>query len=438
MIATETYSNYLAILKSELVPALGCTEPIAVAYAAAKARVALGAMPERAELRCSGNIIKNVKGVTVPNTGGLKGVAAAAVAGVVGGDAEKGLEVLAGMGPAEIEETGRLLAAGFCSVRLAEGVEGLFIEARVFAGKDSAEVVIEGTHTNVSRVSRNGELLAGAAPGPGPGPAATCGDASGPPPAAGKGDRKSLNVRDILEFAQAVRLCDVGELIAGQVRMNSAISDEGLSRHYGVDVGKTLLKCFGGDVKTRAKARAAAGSDARMSGCAMPVVINSGSGNQGMTASLPVIEYAKEFGASEERLCRALVLSNLVAIHQKTTIGRLSAYCGAVSAACGAGAGITYLSGGGYEEISRTIINTIANVGGMVCDGAKPSCAAKIASAVDAAIMAHHLSAEGKVFGEGEGLVMGGVEGTIASVGRMGGVGMRATDLEVLRIMTGS
>ncbi len=428
MTRPERYEAYLAILRSELVPALGCTEPIAVAYAAAKAREALGTMPERLEVRCSGNIIKNVKGVTVPNTGGLKGVDAAAIAGVVGGRPDRGLEALEAMGEADRAETRRLLDAGFCAVSLAEGVEGLHIEVRARAGGDAAEVLISGTHTNIRRVVRNGVVLF-----EGGAHVATRDAKPGASP-----DRSLLKVRDILEFAESVRMEDVGELLAGQVRMNGAISDEGLGRPYGADIGKTLLKCFGSDVRTRAKARAAAGSDARMSGCALPVVINSGSGNQGMTVSLPVIEYAREYGVPEERLYRALVLSNLVSIHQKTTIGRLSAYCGAVSAACGAGAAITYLSGGDYEAISRTVINTIANIGGMVCDGAKPSCAAKIASAVDAAIMAHHLSAEGKVFGEGEGLVMGGVEGTIASVGRMGGVGMRGTDLEVLRIMTGN
>ena len=246
-----------------------------------------------------------------------------------------------------------------------------------------------------------------------------------------------LNVRDILEFADTVDLSLVEVTLSAQVEMNSAISDEGLRGDYGVSVGKTLLKDFGDDVRTRARARAAAGSDARMSGCSLPVVINSGSGNQGMTVSLPVIEYAKELGASREKLLRALVVSNLVAIHQKRRIGRLSAYCGAVSAACGSGAGIAYLYGGGYEEISDTIINTIANIGGMVCDGAKPSCAAKIASAVDAAIMAYHMSAEGKVFAEGEGLVEGGVEGTIDRIGRMGRVGMKSTDLEILAMMLG-
>ncbi|MBL8968483.1 MAG: serine dehydratase subunit alpha family protein, partial [Spirochaetaceae bacterium] len=305
------YEAYLALLRSELVPALGCTEPIAVAYAAAKAREALGSMPERLEVRCSGNIVKNVKGVTVPNTGGLKGVDAAAIAGVVGGKPDRGLEVLESLGDDDRAETKRLRESGFCAVSLAEGVEGLHIEVRAFSGDDSAEVLIAGSHTNIRRVARNGLVLF-----EGGAPAAARGAKPGAAP-----DRSLLNVRDILEFAESVRMEDVGELLAGQVRMNCAISDEGLRRPYGADIGKTLLKCFGSDLRTRAKARAAAGSDARMSGCALPVVINSGSGNQGMTVSLPVVEYAREYGASEEALHRALVLSNLVSIHQKTSIG---------------------------------------------------------------------------------------------------------------------
>jgi len=249
------------------------------------------------------------------------------------------------------------------------------------------------------------------------------------------GDRALLNVRDILTFADTLDLCDVEEVLEKQIRMNTAISDEGLKGGYGVCVGKTLLQVYGDDVKVRAKARAAAGSDARMSGCSLPVVINSGSGNQGMTASLPVIEYAREMKLPEERLYRALVVSNLIALHQKKYIGNLSAYCGAVSAACGSGAAITYLYGGGYEEISKTIINTIANVGGIVCDGAKPSCAAKIASSVDAAIMAHHMSVSNHVFGDGEGLVQQDVERTIHNIGHVGCVGMKSTDLEILGIM---
>jgi len=422
MLTKEVYDNYVAILKSELVPALGCTEPIAIAYAAAKAREVLGKTPKRAEMWCSGNIIKNVKGVTVPNTGSLKGIEAAAIAGIVGGKVEMGLQVLEGIGDENIIEIKRLLKEDFCSTHLVEGVENLFIVAKVFADNESAEVCIKTSHTNICKITKNGEVIFEKNDSDDEG--AQC-----------QGDRSLLNIKDILEFADTVNLADVRQVLSNQIRMNTAISDEGLKNQYGVSVGKTLLKCYGNDIKIRAKARAAAGSDARMSGCSMPVVINSGSGNQGMTVSLPVIEYAKELGVSEEKLLRALLVSNLTAIHQKTAIGRLSAYCGAVSAACGSGAAITYLHGGKYEDISRTIVNTIANVGGIVCDGAKPSCAAKIASAVDAAIMAHYLSTNDKVFGHDEGLVKKDVEETIESVGRMGSKGMKNTDVEILKIM---
>jgi len=440
MLSRATYDAYIRILNKDLVPALGCTEPIAVAYAAARAREVLGAMPERIEMRCSGNIIKNVKGVTVPNTGGLKGVAAAALAGALAGDAARGLEVLQCLRESDYLEIRRLLEAGRCSVGLAEGVENLFIEARAVAGSNVAEVRIEGSHTNIVYEARNGIPHAvkggsAAAAGESAAGAVGCdGEGSG---GASKDDASLLNVRDILRFADEVAIGDIDALIAGQIRMNSAISDEGLAHHYGADVGKTLLKNRGGDLRNRAKARAAAGSDARMSGCSMPVVINSGSGNQGMTVCLPVVEYAKDMGAPLEKLYRALALANLVAIHQKVLIGKLSAFCGAVSAACGGGAGITYLCGGSIEEISATITNTIANVGGIVCDGAKPSCAAKVASAVDAAIMAHDMAVAGKVFSPGEGLVEDDVEGTIDNIGRMGKVGMRETDVEILNMMIG-
>jgi len=415
------YDNYVAILRSELVPALGCTEPIAIAYAAAKAVSLLGCRPERIEMHCSGNIVKNVQGVTVPNSGGLKGIEAAAILGALGGDASKELEVLEEIDPAVIAETTSLVGTGYCKGMLAEGVANLYLLAKVFAGSHSAEVEVEHKHTNIIRMTADGKDV-------------YLGD---PKHNAGSetGDKALLNVRDILSFADTMDLGDVKEVLYNQIHMNTAIADEGLKGGYGACVGKTLLQAYGDDIKIRAKARAAAGSDARMSGCSLPVVINSGSGNQGMTASLPVIEYARELKLPGERLYRALVVSNLIALHQKKYIGNLSAYCGAVCAACGSGAAITYLYGGGYEEISKTIINTIANVGGIVCDGAKPSCAAKIASSVDAAIMAHHMSVGNHVFGDGEGLVQQDVERTIHNIGHVGCVGMKSTDLEILGIM---
>lgn len=418
----ELYQTYLAILKEELVPALGCTEPIAVAYAAAKAAETLGCFPEKLTAACSGNIIKNVMGVVVPNCGGLKGVKAAAVIGAVGGRAELKLEALSQVTEADIERTRTLLEKDFCTVELLESPHNLHIRVTASGGGSSALVEICDSHTNVTCIEKDGERL-------------FTGGKQENAQASTQTDRACLNVEDILAFAKTVQIEDVREVIGRQISYNTRIAEEGLSHSYGVNVGATLQSVYGNDVDVRARAMAAAGSDARMSGCVLPVVINSGSGNQGMTVSLPVITYANELGASEETLYRALVLSNLTAIHQKTRIGRLSAYCGAVSAACGSGAGITYLTGGGYDEICSTITNTLANISGMVCDGAKPSCAAKIASAVDAAIMGHHLAMHSRRFEQGEGIVKDTVEKTIESVGRLGKDGMRETDREILQIM---
>lgn len=415
------YANYLNILKHELVPALGCTEPIAIAYASAKARQLLGCFPDTIEMSCSGNIIKNVKGVTVPNSGGLKGIDVAAILGAVGGNADKALEVLESVTSEHIARTKELVAKKICSCSLVDGVANLYIVAKVTKGDHYAEVTIINHHTNITRMVKDGEVLLDQ-------PVEAEAEDAGI-------DKSKLTVKDILEFANTVNLEDIRDIIGRQIDMNSAISQEGLDNNYGAQIGKTLMQVWGKSVTTRACARAAAGSDARMGGCSMPVVINSGSGNQGMTVSLPVIEYAKEWEVSDNKLYRALVVSNLIAIHQKYYIGSLSAYCGAVSAACGAGAGITYLYGGSYEQISLTIINTLGNVGGIVCDGAKPSCAAKIASSVDAALMAHYLATQNKSFLPGEGIIKGDVEETIKSMGYIGRVGMRGTDTEILNIM---
>lgn len=419
----EIYQTYIEILKAELVPALGCTEPIAIAYAAAKAREVLGSFPDFVQVRCSGNIIKNVKGVTVPNSEGMKGIEAAAVLGVVGGNAKSGLEVLEQITQNDITKTKELVDAGFCSCKLEENVENLYIIAKAVSGNHYAEVTMINRHTFIKKIVKDGKLIYS-------GVQVQNGMEIKTEP-----DKSLLNVKDILAFAESVDVKEVEEVLERQIVLNSQIANEGLSRVYGAQVGRTLLDVYGDDVKTRAKAKAAAGSDARMFGCSLPVVINSGSGNQGMTVSIPVIEYAKELQAGREKLYRALVISNLVAIHQKKYIGSLSAYCGAVSAACGSGAGITYLYGGGYEEISQTIVNTIANVGGIVCDGAKSSCAAKIATSVDAAIMGHHMAMKHHTFSPGEGIVQDDVEGTIKSVGYIGRIGMKTTDVEIINIM---
>lgn len=414
------YQNYVKILNNELVPALGCTEPIAIAYAAAKARAILGTFPDRVEMHCSGNIIKNVMGVTVPNSGGLRGIDVAATLGIVGGDADRELEVLEDITQEDIDKTKELVAEGFCQCKLQEGVENLYIVAKVIKDEHFAEVTIINRHTLITKIVKDGEILF---------------EHKVSEESPDYVDKSLLNVKDILIFADEVKIDDIREAIGNQITLNSAISDEGMKNHYGAEVGRTLLEVYGDDVKVRARARAAAGSDARMGGCSLPVVINSGSGNQGMTVSLPVIEFAKEVNASEEKLYRALVVSNLIAIHQKKYIGSLSAYCGAVSAACGAGAAITYLYGGNEEEVGLTITNTIGNVGGIVCDGAKSSCAAKIASAVEAAVLAHYMASKHHCFQPGEGIVQNDVEGTIRSMGYIGRVGMKITDTEILNIM---
>ncbi len=414
------YANYVKIFQSELKPALGCTEPIALAYAAAKARFVLGDFPDHIEVCCSGNIIKNVKGVTVPNSGGLRGIEIAAVLGVVGGNSEKELEVLEDVTDAHRELTRTLVANNYCNCILQEGVENLYIVAKAIKGDSYAKVTIINRHTFITEIEKDGEILY----------QNSLSQASSDAP-----DKTLLNVEDILEFANTVNIDDIREPLENQIQMNTAISNEGLTNIYGQSIGRTLLATYGDDIKFRARAKAAAASDARMGGCSFPVVINSGSGNQGITASLPVIEYANELGLSKDQLYRALVVSNLIALHQKRYIGNLSAYCGAVSAAAGSGAAITYMQGGSLQQISDTITNTLVNIGGMVCDGAKASCAAKISSALEAAILGHHMAMNGNVFAANEGIVKDSIEQTIKCVGHMAKVGMHATDVEILNIM---
>ena len=418
------YANYLAILHHELVPALGCTEPIAIAYAAAKARQILGEFPDSVEMHLSGNIIKNVKGVTVPNSGGLKGIDIAALLGITGGNADKALEVLEGIRPEHIRQAQELAEKHICSCTLAEGVSNLYICAKVRKDSHYAEVTIVDQHTNITRIVKDGQVLFSGE---------TTEKKQEEPPV----DKSKLTVKDILDFADQVKIEDVRELLERQIRLNTAISQEGLDNNYGAQIGKTLMHVWGKGITTRACARAAAGSDARMGGCSMPVVINSGSGNQGITASVPVIVYARDMGVGHETLLRALTVSNLTAIHQKTPIGRLSAYCGAVSAGAGAGAGIAYLNGGGYQEIVHTVVNALAIVSGIVCDGAKASCAAKIASAVDAGILGYQMYIRGQQFFGGDGIVTKGVEETLKNVGRLGKQGMKETNEEIIKIMIG-
>lgn len=417
----KTYDNYVEILKTELVPALGCTEPIALAYASAKAVEVLGQFPDRMEALCSGNIIKNVKGVKVPNSGGLKGVEAAVILGASGGDSSKKLEVLESVQEMDRVRTKELLESHFCTCLLKEGVPNLYIEIHAFKGEDKSVVRIEQKHTNITYISRNSDVLF-----------ETKAAASEK-----HTDKSLLNLDDIITFAEEVNLMDVKDFLDRQIEYNVAISEEGLRNRWGAGVGKMVLETCGQDIRWRAIARAAAGSDARMSGCSLPVIIISGSGNQGMTCSLPVIEYARSTGKSHEELLRALCISNLTAQDQKRYIGPLSAYCGAVCAAAGAGAGITYLSGGTREQIKNTVINSIVNAGGITCDGAKPSCAAKIFTALQAAFLGHDLAMKDFRFEAGEGLAMDTAEDTVKAVGYMGREGMRQTDIEILNLMIG-
>ncbi len=414
------YAQYLEILREELIPAMGCTEPIAMAYAAAKARQVLGKMPEKIDIVISGNIIKNVKSVVVPNTGGMKGITAAVAAGVVVGDPDKQLEVLADVKAEDIPKIAEFISNCEMTVMKASSGKMLDIDLSLYAGEDSVRLRICDYHTNIVLIEKNGEVLH---------EADTDGDADS------EADRSVLNVRDILDFAESVDIECVRELLEKQIEYNLAISEEGLRGEYGAAIGKTLLETRGDDVRVRARAQAAAGSDARMSGCELPVVIVSGSGNQGMTASLPVVVYALDMHATHEQLLRALVVSNLITIHQKTPIGRLSAFCGAVSAGCGAAAGVAWLAEGTYEAVSQTIKNTLGMISGTVCDGAKPSCATKIASAVEAGLLGFDLYEKGKALHGGDGILKDDVERTIESVGQLAREGMRETDEEILDIM---
>ena len=421
---TPHYASYVEILREELIPAMGCTEPIAIALAAAKARQALGMEPEKCRVEVSGNIIKNVKAVTVPNTGGLKGIEAAAAAGVVAGRPDLELEVLSQVTPEEITAIGAFLGDREIRVLPMQGDRVFYINVTLLAEDHSACCEIVDYHTNITRIQRDEEVLFQKAGGESETPQQT--------------DRSVLSIEEIIRFADCLDPEDVREVLERQIAYNTAISEEGLRGGWGAEIGRTLLSVYGDNVAIRAKAAAAAGSDARMSGCELPVVIVSGSGNQGMTASLPVITYARDRGASEEELLRALAVADLVTIHQKTGIGRLSAFCGAVSAGCGAAAGIAYLLGGRYDVIAHTVANTLAICAGMICDGAKPSCAAKIAAAVDAGILGYQMYMHGgHQFVGGEGIIQKGVENTIGNVGRLAREGMRKTDQEILDIMVG-
>ena len=418
------YSAYIKILEEELVPAMGCTEPIALAYCAAKAREVLGCLPDRVAIDASGSIIKNVKSVIVPNTNHMKGIPAAAVAGIVAGDASRQLEVIANVTEEQTQQMRAYLEKTPITVEHVDNGLTFEISVTVYHGADSASVRIVNYHTNIVHIERNGQVLLD---NPVEGESES-----------GLTDRSCLNLADILDFAESVDIADIKSILDRQIQYNCAIAEEGLRGNYGSNIGSVLLQTYGdSSVMVRAKAMAAAGSDARMNGCEMPVVINSGSGNQGMTTSLPVIEYAKELKVSDEKLYRALALANLTTIHQKTSIGRLSAFCGAVSAGAGAGAGIAYLMGTDLDGISHTVANAIATTGGIVCDGAKASCASKIATAVEAGILGYNMHVQNQNFQPDDGLVGETPEETIANIGRLGKEGMKGTNEEIIKIMVG-
>lgn len=420
---THVYDTYVSLLRQELTMATGCTEPIAIAYAGARLREVLGSLPEQCTVYCSGNIVKNVMAVTVPNSGGERGIDTAALLGMLGGDASRVLDVLHGISEDDIALMRKMKAEGRCRAELVEGVENLYIRIEAVSGGDSALVEIKDYHSNVTRIEKNGEVIFDLKESEEKGETVTA-------------DKGLLNVKDICEFADCLNIEDVRETLLRQIDCNCAIAEEGLKNPWGAQVGRTILEGPDGEsLRNRALAYAAAGSDARMNGCAMPVVINSGSGNQGLTVTLPLMVYAKEYKVPEDKLLRALALANLISLHQKRYIGSLSAYCGATSAATASACGIAYMLDGGYEVICGIITNSINTCGGMVCDGAKSSCASKIATAVSMALLAMDMSKKGRVFKPGEGLVEDDIEQTVASVGRMGREGMRSTDIEILKIM---
>lgn len=426
-LSKEDYQNYVNILKEELVPALGCTEPIALAYAAAKARQVLGCEPEKIVAECSGNIVKNVKGVIVPNSGNLFGINAAAIVGALGGDADMALEVLHAVTPEVIQKTKELVETNFCEVKLLKTTHTLHIKMHCFKGESSSMVEIRDLHTNIVRIEKNGKALQilqnDAAP-------ATSGKYYGV-----MTDRNILNFADIVEFAKTVKIEDIKETIARQIKYNTAISNEGMTGHYGVAIGPTILSANGDGINSKMKAYTAAGSEARMCGCILPVITNSGSGNQGITSSIPLVVYARENNIDEETLYRALVLSNLMTIYQKAHVGRMSAFCAAVSSATSIAAALTFIKGGSTSQISMAVQNSLANASGIVCDGAKASCAAKIASSLDSGIMGHNIAMNSKYYEPDTGILKKSVDDTIKSVGRMAAEGMRTTDIEILDIM---
>ncbi len=419
MILTKEESQlYVRILKEELVPAMGCTEPISIAYATAKAKALLGEEPCSALVEVSGNIVKNAKSVTVPHTGGMRGIKSAFLAGLIAGNAEAELEVIAKVSPEQIAQIQAAQDTFDVRIETPENARIFDIGITLRSEKHEAYVRISDAHTNIVCIRKDGEILF-----------------ENLPQETERADRSTLTVESIIQFADTVDVEEVKEVLDRQISYNMAIAEEGLKNNYGANVGKVLLRAYQPDIKITAKAYAAAASDARMNGCELPVVINSGSGNQGITASVPVIVYARGLHISKEKLYRALCVSNLITVHLKDGIGALSAYCGVVSAGAGAACGVAYLLGGREEEVAHTLVNALAIDSGIICDGAKASCAAKIATAVESGLLGLNMYYNGNEFFAGEGIVKAGVENTIKSVSRLAQSGMRETDKEIIRIM---
>ena len=421
MMNQRIHDEFLKILAEELIPAMGCTEPIALAYAGARAREVLGCLPDRVIAHCSGNMIKNVRCVTIPNSEHMVGIEAGVMLGIVGGNASKCMEVLEDLTDEDRKTASAMLKDGVCTVEYLDSEIPLHIILELH--KDASVVTLEVRydHTNITKITKDGEVLFSSDHMEG---------------GCSLADRSLLSVDNIKDFADQVPLKDIHELLDRVIIHNMNIAYEGMAGNYGLGIGKIIKESYPDGVAVRMKAYAAAGSEARMGGCDMPVIINSGSGNQGIASSVPVIVYARENNICQERLYRALAFSSLLTIYQKEFIGKLSAFCGAVSASCASGAAITYLVGGTLEQIKNTIGNVLANIPGIICDGAKPSCAGKIAAAVDAGIMGYYMYLNGQQFKGGDGIVSKGVENTITNVGRLGKDGMRETDKEIIRIMT--
>ena len=419
----DLHERCLSILREELVGAMGCTEPISLAFAGARARQVLGAMPDRVVVHCSGNMIKNVRCVTIPNSGNMMGIEAAVALGIAGGNAEAGMEVLRGIDEAHRQQMHRMLDEHRCQVRFLESDKPLHIALELWRGDESVELEIQDAHTNVVRIAKNGVTLLDRRDE---------GEAL-----RHQTDRSCLNIERIKRFADEVAIEEVKPTLDRQIQCNMDIAYEGMAGDYGVGIGRIIRDSHPESVLMRMKAYTAAASEARMGGCEMPVIINSGSGNQGIASSVPVIVYAREKSLPQERLYRALAFSNLLTIYQKEYIGRLSAFCGAVSASCSSGTALTYICGGTLKNIKDTIDNTLANIPGIICDGAKVSCAAKIATSLDAAVMAHEMAMRGQAYGAFTGILQGEIGATISSVGYIGRVGMMQTDREIIHLMIG-